>query len=176
MGATFFRNSKSLALKRKQIESIALAARICVAFATFGLTTYFFQQTILAWLASNVASHRLEREANYVMQPKVSRIVADTRDYQNASLEPIFGPMSVPAPAATPAPKKSIETNLRLVGTFVSPDSAGVAIVEDTKTQMQDAFEVSETVFDVGKLVSVSNSQITVQRADRLEMIEIGIY
>jgi general secretion pathway protein C len=142
-------------------------------FIIFALLTYFFQQSLICWINTNVASQKLARQATTSKNNRHPRSNFDKRDYQGVSLEPLFGKLTEVTPAPTPAPKKVSETNLRLIGTFVSPLMPGVAIIENTKISTQDAFEVGNIVFEVGTLESVEHNQITIRKDGQLEVLEL---
>jgi len=160
-------------LTRKQIASISLWMKALAIFIVFAFCTYLFQQSLICWINTSIASQKLAREATTSKSNRHPKSIRDKRDYQGVSLEPLFGKLTEVTPSPTPTPKKVAETNLRLIGTFVSPLMPGVAILEDTKTTTQDAFEVGNMVFKVGTLESVEHNQITIRKDGQLEIIEL---
>jgi general secretion pathway protein C len=102
-------------------------------------------------------------QENVGIEQKV--ILAKSRDLLNSFKAPV---------EKSNKPKKKSDLKLRLVGTTVTATLKPIAIIENTATKKQDAFELGETVFDNGTLAEVSIDKIGIERDGQIETIEVA--
>jgi type II secretory pathway component PulC len=97
-----------------------------------------------------------------------------SRDYAQITKRAIFGPIGVKAPAAaTVAPKVASSVALALIGTFLSGTDDAYAIIEDKKKNVQDVFNLNESVFGDAKLVSVQPDRVELLRNGQREILKL---
>ena len=83
----------------------------------------------------------------------------------------IFGVTEKKTETPTPTAAPTSKLKLRLVGTHINPGSEPFAIIEETKKNEQEIFDLNQKVFGQAKLVEVLPEQVKLSYRGRIETL-----
>jgi type II secretion system protein C len=164
-------------VKSSHIEHVVVVLRHSMFAVIFGLSTFLFRELLLSTIETIIASSQLSIEAALARSDGHYQrsTVPKSGDHSLIIRKQLFGAaepkeekeeLQQKAPVVTPL-------KLRLLGTFLSPSSAPVAIIEHTVRKEQDAFEPNSSLFGEAKLISISNSSVLIERDGNRESLVI---
>jgi general secretion pathway protein C len=164
-------------IKSSHIEQVVTACRVSLYVLMFVLLAFLGRQIVIATIEGSIASDQLAIESALVGidNQHFRNTQKRTRDHTIILRKKFFGAAQNKQTKNEPATKKpaSAPLRLRLVGTFLTPGSTPVAIVEYMSKREQDAFEVGDSIFDEAKLVTINNGSIVVDRDGVRETLTI---
>lgn len=93
--------------------------------------------------------------------------------YSEVSNSNIFGTIKTGGTTAPPA-VPATNTTLKLVAVNESSNGVKFAIIEDTKSQNQDVFSISDQIFGGGKLLEVGPDSVKIDRGGKIEILALA--
>ncbi len=116
---------------------------------------------------------RTLEELNASLGPPVNNVLEPTATkIETITKANIFSVKTAPKTKVIEKPKAT-ELKFRLVGTLVTPGRDPIAIIEDTAQKKQDAFQITEKIFDKATLKEIYSDKVVVDNQGALETLEL---
>lgn len=166
-----FRLEKLLYRESIELASTVLTAVLLIATLLLFAATVWTTVSTLISTPADIA--KLRSDAALAPGSGTSEVSSIPQNYKLLSSTTVFGELkeeqtNVVEKPVEPAP----ELNLTLIGTYLAPaPEESLAIVEDTKGKLQDAFGVGETIFDRASLKAVFPDKIEVLHNGKVEVL-----
>jgi len=94
-------------------------------------------------------------------------------DYSVIARKNLFGELGTKPPPAQPTAKPVNNVSLGLIGTFISKGEAPYAIIEDSKKQDQEVFNLNESIFGEATLKAIFPDHVEILRGGQVEILSM---
>ncbi|MEZ4754735.1 MAG: type II secretion system protein N [Bdellovibrionota bacterium] len=161
-------------LTRKQLERATTILKLALVVLMLFLLAYTLAQSIEGIFNTRTLISDLDKQIA-LEKAKLEQVStgAGKKDLSKISDSSIFGRLKTNNPniqkSEAAKPKSTIPLNL--IGTFVSDDSAAYAIIEDKKKNLQEVFNINESIFGEAELIKIHADHVEIKRGDKIELL-----
>lgn len=167
-------------LSRKNINTTTKALRII--FILLALLLLFL---IIKLLISNILlvggeiakqENDLSKKLNSIKSNLENKTTDIKKDYNDIGERSPFGNLEIERVSSSgikKVEKKISDLKLELIGTFITNGKNPYAIIEDSKKNEQEIFEIDDNIFDVAKLVAIFTDRVEIDRDGKIEILQL---
>jgi general secretion pathway protein C len=162
---------KSAHIRRSIIVLYLLAATLLVAHSINAFVEYE--------LAAMPESGSKSSVTTELSSPPTESSIQLAEQIKTSGLFPL--PTQLPslsasgAPVTQPKPPLDIAKKLRLLGTIVSDQEGGAAIIEDIASKRQGLFHLHDTIPDIGEIYAVRRDGVVIRLNDQEELLQPAV-
>lgn len=152
---------------------VNIAAIISVILCIVSIVYLIYQATTIHLANSkSISSMKLQIQTAIDASALQESVPKEQVDHSNIAVKNIFGAATKPAPTPAAAPPIS-SLELSLIGTFIQTGQQPFAIIEDSKKQLQEVFNIGDSVFDAAKLVKILQDRVEIERDGKIEILRL---
>lgn len=159
-------------LRPKTIEKFVLLLKMLCALLCIFFLLLLTREIIQNRLTLSRALDELSQRAPVTTAPEPT---AAPGDLSILVKQPLLGSLDPSKESAKPTPKPASNTALGLAGVFLEDNAPPYAIIEDQKKNVQEVFNIGETVFGEATLKKIFSDRVEIERNGQLEELLLDV-